>query len=405
MKKVLGALFLIVWAAPLAAQSDFLDRARNIIDNMGETSDLLSDDNHQVTLSPFYGQEAPEVNLDPEDFDDEEVLRQSGDGPVARAFGNQKDSALSRPDMGLTVDDLSLADSAIATSDQTLGGLFNGTVGSCEADFAGGYTAGEQFCRRNLSANNQSCQQRRIASVDRDDRWECLVDTPTYKKVCGGPITYSCSGSSGASCLRNAISVTGGGATIERVGSRTYLTWPNSGDLCNIKTVDVTLRIAPGADLTGLRLGRYSKSGVIQVRSGSAYLHTSSYFFPNNVPEVRTFNVTQPLSLDTGVVAGLACLIPNVKSGNTVVGHSINYTGVPPRNLNVNLTSRVGSVSRSATLQSNGQVNVNMGATRTIPLRITFADEFETSESPRIELLMSGSCCSNVTAQVNTQCN
>ena len=390
------------------AQSDFLDRARNIINNMPATPDLLSDDNHQETLSPFYGQDATEADLGPDQFDEEEVLRQSGDGMVARAFGNQKDSALSRPDMGLTQEDLSLADGAIETSDQTLGGMFSGTVGSCEADFEGGYTAGEQFCRRNLSATNQSCQQRRIASVDRDDRWECLVDTPTYKKVCGGPITYSCSGSTGASCMSNAVSVVGGGATISRSGGRTYLVLPRGNDTCGLTTVTVNLRISPHADLTGLRLGRYNRSSVMQVRSGSSYLHTSSYFYysstnaPLPSPVVRTFNVSSPI---TASGTGLACILQNVRSGSTVVGATADRTGLTERNLNVNLTNRIGAPSRSATLQSNGQVNVSMGPNRTISLTFTYSGSFSFNPAPRIELLLAGSCCSNVTAQVNTQCN
>lgn len=410
MTRVLGlALVAIATSANnAAAQTDFLSRARDLMATMPPAADVVTDQNYETTLSPYYGQEPEEQGLAHQNFDEEEVLRITEDTATSRAYANQRDSRLTRPDMDVSLDDLALADDAIGTSDDTLGEIFTGEVGSCEADFEGGYQVGEQFCRRNLSANLQTCSQQRLASVDRDDDWQCLKDTPSYQKVCGGVVSYACTGSTGQACMDAALAVSGGGATLTGSGSTRTLTLPRVPDTaftCVPVTQQVTLRVRSRADLTSLRIRSYTYATPLQIRMNGVARHTSSVNLldPDN-PDITSFNVTAPLTyhlVDCG--KDISCNI--IRSGSTGIGTCAMLSDYP-HSLDTDITPYIDSPTRKTTVLSDASVDIDMGGDELVTLDITYTSTpAHIATPPRIGLSLSGSCCSHITGEVNQQCN
>ena len=394
VKRVAGLLCFLALASPGSAQ-DMSDRAREVLRSMDPATNLLTDQTLRNTLTPYETDAPPEANLSPEDFEDEELRRRTNGSVEGGAYAAQADSAFSRPDVDLGADPLSLADDAIETAAQTVGGYFSQAGGRCTSSFIGGEYSGTQFCTRILARAINYCQEWREITVDRRDLWQCAVERATYRQQCRRATRYTCSGVQGGACIRQLVTVSGAAATWNDAGTQAVLVLPAiSRSSCGISDRTVTLTIPSSVQLTRLAATRGRYNGVLQVSlNGEVIATTRDGTVDSNLPADATLTIANR-------DCGKDCAIPAVYAGQSWLEDCNDTRHAGP--LGLDLTeAQAGRVLTPETPITDGPVPVSGSAAR-LRLRILTAN---TAETPtRITVSFAGSCCSQISASLGDQC-
>ena len=394
VKRGVAFLCLLALASPSQGQ-DMSDRARTLLGQMDPVTEMLTDQTMQRTLIPFETAAPPEARLAPEAFEEEALRRRTNGSVEGGAYGAQADSAFTRPDVDLGADPLSLADDAVQTAPQTVGGFFSEAGGSCTSSFTGGEYSGAQFCTRILARSINTCQEWREITVDRQDTWQCAVEGATYRQQCDRRPRYTCTGARGGACIRQTVLISGANATWNATGTRAVLALPAvARTSCGISSHTVTLTLPPTVQLTSLNTVLGSYNGVLQVQVNGDVVATTR----NGVLETGL-----PTDAYLGIAdrdCGKRCTIPAVYAGGTWIEDCADARHTST--LDIPLAPL--QAGRDLTLETPTLPGVValIGTSATIELRILTANTLETGSA--ITLTFAGSCCSEVSASLGDAC-
>ena len=213
--KVCTTSFAVVLASVCAGFSeDMRSVAEDALAGLAPISEMFTTDKMEEAVSTYETPMPPEAKLKHEDFGARIIYKRTGNGVEGQAFSATVDSITQRPDVSPSVDAMDLANEAVQTAEDTVGGLFTQSGGgSCEAEYVGGAQPGSNLCTSILGRRFGSCTETRGVDVDRRDNWFCKQQTAKYRTVCEKPVEWSCQGSSGAYCRSANFEVSGIGQT------------------------------------------------------------------------------------------------------------------------------------------------------------------------------------------------
>lgn len=389
MKRFIFAAIFAAIATPVTAQ-DMRQRVEGIVNQIDPTGGVFNQSNMESVVVPYETSAPPESQLEPSQFDAEELQRQTEDTPAAQAYAADRDSALNRPEVDLGTDPLALADSAVEQADAVVGGLFSSDGGQCSQGFvADSRFQGMQWCRSIVTRNIQSCNLARNVAVDRRDTWSCDIETGTYLKTCNKSVSWRCSGSSGAACRQWALNIWPLGKTWDAAGNNATVNIPNrSNGTCSLKTDTFYINRRDALNLNSLELRDLYFFGVAQVRVNGANVWTYG--------TSRTGNI---YVANRG--CGKNCSVPAVYSN----GAWIEDCGSPGRVLSprIGLAGYVGvgrpGPSVESGLSSYLQMGKVSGAVRIDVVRINTAENWSWAR-----IGVTGACCSAFAATVGGTC-
>ncbi len=389
-KTVVAAISASLFLGSLGlAQVSERDRAQGAMDSLGAVTDILTQGIMEDTVVPFETATPPESTLTEPEFDDAQFAIQTGSGADSRMFSATVDSALNRPDVTIDPNSLDLADSAIEQSDAVVGGLFTADGGTCEAIFDGGSYNGIRICQAILSRRLETCQETRNISVDRDDTWSCDVEEPTYRKQCERNITWACTGSSGSSCIKSAVSFTP--APVWTVGDEIAdisFGAINNG-VCSLKTHTVFVQSRDYVNLSFLDLSDLTFQGVAQIRVDGV--------------NVWTYGTAATGDLVLGDRdCGKRCSRRAVYAGSTWIEDCGTATVISQPNADILASLNVPVLGPPSDLNTLPVIVSTGAATNQVRIDIITGNDSETSMDTTFK--MGGQCCSAISANLGDQC-
>lgn len=389
-------LFLgfVGWAAALPAQ-DFNGRVRNSLDGLGSLDERINEGTMRGTVLPFETANPAEAGLSPLEFDAEEMRRQVGDTPDARAYGTLKDSATGRPKIDLGEDPLSLADDAVEQSGAVVGGLFSGAGGQCSQGFDGGDYSGTQFCNRILLRTTKYCREWREISVDREDDWQCHFETGSYKKECRRTVAYHCSGSTGAACRRQNV-LFSPTANWNQAGTEADIWMPaRSNGHCSVKVDAIYITVTDKVQLNEL-VGRMAHfNGVMQVKvDGNVVATTDGH--GNVLTSLPAHASLRIADRD----CGKRCTRRAVYAGNTWLEDCSSHRRVA--HFDVNLRHLFPSVPLGPVRLNENALEPVQGPVFGNRIEILRANTHESSSLWRLHA--NGACCGQISTSLGAAC-
>jgi hypothetical protein len=380
-------LFLISLVSAATAQSQ-RDRAEGALDSAIPIENIFNRSLMENTVKTFETDTPEESNLTAEEFDEEELLRQSENTPTANAFSNQKDSALGRPNIDIEDGALDLANNAIEQSDAIAGGLFSSNGGQCDSLFEGGSEfQGLQWCRKILSQDYKTCVQSREISVDRSDTWQCNVETADYLKTCNKSASYTCNGLTGNSCIQNAVNISGKSASWS--GRVANVAIPKRGsNSCSIKTDTFYVSYKNSLNLSSLRLSSFTFRGVAQIKINGTVAYAYGGHRGNLSAGSRGCgkNCTQRV-------------INASQSGFVSLCNASSRSASP----NINLKPYVNVARPGTTTETSTSITLPANKTSN-RVRIDIIRGNTTDRASTTKISVSGSCCSSFNIGVTGSC-
>lgn len=389
-----AALMVVMCAPPVHAQS-LQERAQSIIDGMGSTSSTFNSGTMVDTVTPFETASPDEVDLNPADFDTQEVLIQQSDTMTGRAFSSQVDSFSYRPDIDLGDDPLALADDAVEQSEAVAGGLFSSGGGECSASFEGGDFSGQQFCRRILSRDTRQCYDTRQITVDRRDDWSCGVEGAEYGKKCTKTVNYQCTGVTGGACRKQLITFPSRAVSWSTDGTLANVTIPeNDTSACQVKTTTIRIRRNDKVQLTTALLNNlsFNGAGMILIDGKSVVtISNSGEVFENAVvlgEEVPLYG----MKIINGFVFGDSRLPPvDIFFFDRLLG--VCASGRKTKTVNINLLDYLPNRPLARAVVNNNVMQRPGGSqSDDLIIRIVRANRFEGNTPVRFKF--NGACCS-----------
>lgn len=270
-----SCLLLVAITSPinLLAQ-DWRETARQSLDALGSVTDLINQNNMEATVTPFVTDAPAESQIAPHQIEDEVFNARVGDSVAARGLQSQVDSALTRPDVDLGDDPLSLADAAVGASEAVAGGLFAPGGEACDASLTVSPRDEVLYCTSVVSAQYQTCNESRSISTDRDDLWACSTEDRDYKKRCAQEVSWICTGETGAVCTQAAFGVPA--AAVWRVGATGFdMSGTVSTDgACTLQSDSFTITATDAVDLRSLIVDQVSFHGAAQIRVNGVNIWT-----------------------------------------------------------------------------------------------------------------------------------
>lgn len=290
MKAGAGLIAGLIFCGALAGQAlgqSAQDKANTALGQTPSATGLLTDQKMQEVVVPFETANPDATTVNQFNMEDRAFNAQYQGTDEARAYGAMKDSALTRPEVSLGSDPLSLADDAVQQASSVVGGLFSADEGSCSEIFQGGKYNGYQLCNRILSRRKEVCTETRSVTVDREDQWRCSIEAGNYSKRCNQAINWSCTGTTGHACIQQAVSYSkpvtwivagvGIGAGLSgRSGAVGEIALPaQAGSSCALRSDSVTMTTRDWATFASLTLDRLAYQGVAQIRVNGNNLWTA----------------------------------------------------------------------------------------------------------------------------------
>ena len=396
-----AALIGVICVGPVHAQS-LQERAQSIIDGMGDASSTFNSGTLVETVTPFETASPDEVNLNPSDFDTQEVLIQQSDTMTGRAFSSQVDSFSYRPDIDLGDDPLALADDAVEQSEAVAGGLFSSAGGECSASFEGGEFSGQQFCRRILSRDTRQCYDTREISVDRRDDWSCGIEEAEYGKKCTNTVNYQCTGVTGGACRKQLLTFPSRTVSWSSDGTLANVTIPDNGtSACEVKTNTIRIRRNDKVQLSEFRLNRLVYNGsmmvlidgeaVVSFGPTGAVLQTPSLYgqeYPYTGLEVRAGTVWATSNL-------------NLLGSAYYIGDCSNTRRT--KNLNLNLSSFLPDRPLARAVVNNN-VMQRPGGSQSDDLVIKIVRVNRRESNTYVRYKFNGACCSSLSVTDGGSC-
>lgn len=386
MKRFFLCLLLLSLATSIAiAQSD-RDRAQQAIDGLPAIGTELTQGNMEATVKSFTTATPPETQLDHTEFEDEQIRLQYENSDVGNAYAASKDSVLTRPDVELPDDPLSLADDAIQQADSVVGGLFSSSGGVCSQEFQGGRFQGTQFCRKLLSRTYENCTQTRSVSVDREDNWQCDTETTNYIKTCNRAVSWRCNGNTGQACRAQALLWSGyGGSWINANTAR--VTLPARGGGCTVKTDRFYIKRRDFLDYGVLSLNTVHFNGRVQILINGGIVYT--WGGPNEYLNIRQRDCGKNCSV-TAIYAG----------GTHLEDCNSHWRGVSPA---LDLYRYLPVARPGPSYESGLNIGISQGKeSGWVTIDIVRANSAESS--PLVDIYSTGNCCSSLQASVGGSC-
>ena len=388
-------------ASPVHAQS-LQERAQSIIDGMGAASSTFNSGTMVDTVTPFETASPDEVDLNPADFDTQEVLIQQSDTMTGRAFSSQVDSFSYRPDIDLGDDPLALADDAVEQSEAVAGGLFSSAGGECSASFEGGEFSGQQFCRRILSRDTRQCYDTRAITVDRRDDWSCGIEEAEYGKKCTKTVNYQCTGVTGGACRKQLITFPSRTVSWSTDGTLANVTIPDSDtSACQVKTSTIRIRRNDKVQLSEFRLNRLVYNGTMMVLIDGKAVVT---FGPGGqVVPFQTFNGQTYPHTGLRVVSGTVW----AQGGLSILANG-QYLGAcsdtrRTKNLNINLSSYLPDRPLARAVVNNNVLQ-RPGGSPSDDLIIQIMRVNRLESDPTVRFKFNGACCSSLSVTDGGSC-
>ena len=392
---LISASLLVAFIALPAFSQSQQDRAQTAVDAMGDVSNIFDQGTMVETVVPFETSSPDEVNLKPTDFDTQEILLQQSNTVTSRAYSAQKDSFALRPEVDLGNDPLALADDAVEQADAVAGGLFAAAGGECSTSFTGGQFSGEQFCTQIVNSKIEACTQSRVITVDREDAWQCHVETDTYKKTCNRAVIYSCTGATGGACRQQNI-LFSPAAIWDSAGSVATVAIPAvSGTSCGVKSHVTTINITDKAQLSELIAREAQYNGIMQVKVDGVVVATSDALGGVNV----SHGGSATLNIATRD-CGKRCSREAVYAGSTWIEDCSSTRRTS--NFSVDLKPKQDNRPLGPVRLVNNALEAVSGSSSVITVEVLRANI--TDSAGTLKFHTSGACCGRVSTSLGASC-
>ncbi len=262
-----SCLLLVTLTSPINLYAqDWREQAKQSLDAFGSVTGLITQDNMQATVTPFVTDAPAQSEIAPHQIEDEVFNERVSDSVAARGLGAQVDSALTRPDVDLGDNPLSLADAAVGAAQSVAGGLFVPGGEACSASLTVTPRDEVLSCTSVATEQYQTCRETRSITTDRDDHWACSTEDPAYKKRCSQEVNWVCTGQTGAVCRQAAVSVP---ASAQWRRGRTGFDMTgrvSTNGACSLQSDTFTVSATPAVDLRSLIVDRIRFNGAAQIR-------------------------------------------------------------------------------------------------------------------------------------------
>lgn len=268
------AVMIFLLSNSSAFGQDWRDQAQQSLDALGSVTGLITQDNMLDTVTSFETATPEEAGISAGDIADEVFNERVSNSVAARGYGAQVDSALTRPDVTLEADALSLADAAVSGSQAVAGGLFEPGGEFCGASLDVTPRDEVLSCTSVVDRAYETCSETRSIDTDRDDRWACSTQDSDYKKRCSQGVDWICSGETGATCTQASLSVPA--SAVWRAGaSGVDLSGTVSTDAaCTLQSDSFTITATHAIDLRSLIVDQVSFNGAAQIRVNGVNIWT-----------------------------------------------------------------------------------------------------------------------------------
>ncbi|RYG89909.1 hypothetical protein EU803_14900 [Loktanella sp. IMCC34160] len=382
---------MVVTASPALAQ-DVRQQAGEAVQSLGPVTDLLTAETLEGTVTPYETANPEEVQLSPYDFEDAIFEERTSDSDASRAFGASLDSALTRPEVDLGADPLGLADEAVAQSDAVTSGLFEG-ASSCQAGFEGGVYTATLRCLRDLTADLRTCSETRQVSLDRLDTWSCAAEATDYNKACARPVSWSCTGQTGASCVRQGLTFSvprqWNAATSE---ARVDLTDQSSGS-CSLKVDSFTVEARDWLSFSELLIRQVRASGTSQIAVNGQVVWTWGTAATGDLQFGRRL-------VGYGWRPGSVSYVDAAYAGATWIEDCTDEPRLP--SVGVDLLSDLTPLHPGPSTIAGTEVVLDTGASGTLNIELRRVNRVDSA--PAVWIRQGSSCCSAFTADLGGAC-
>lgn len=282
--KRLAAILAVSATPTLLAGQTAQERAQAAVDGVVGVQEMITTEAVEETVIPYETDTPPESQITDAEIEDEIEEIRNGDGVDSQILDVTEESALSRPTVEPAPDALDLADSAVISAEDVLGGLFTGNDSSCEAEFVDGVYQGVRSCNKILGSPIKRCTETREISVDRRDSWSCLTGLEEYQKTCRNEVTWQCNGKTGTECFQEGISLVGNPAIFagyplwDDDGARIFVRWPwvgGAGEACQLRRYEFRVKVRNHVHLTRFYLRTLRHWGAAQIKVNGQIRWTS----------------------------------------------------------------------------------------------------------------------------------
>lgn len=386
-------MMLVLGLAAKASGQTAQERADEALRRTVPPTGLLTDPTMQDVVVPFETTNPEATSVNQFNMEDRAFDAQYQNTEEARAYGAMKDSVLVRPEVSLGNDPLSLADDAVEQASSVVGGLFSADEGSCAEIFEGGQYNGYQLCTRILARRKDVCAESRSVTVDREDQWRCTLEASSYNKRCQQPVSWSCSGITGYSCVRQAITYSHPvtwAATSGNVAATGTVSFPaKTGSVCTLHRDIFTITTKDQVSLTAFLVQNLKFSGVAQIRVNGVNLWTHGTTNSGDLTVGtrncgKNCNVAAVYSADGTWIADCASAAQNV-------------------NLGANLLTAYTPPVAGPVVLTGTRPTLTLGKTGTLSVEILRANTADTGGAVAT-ISKQYACCSAMTASVGSSC-
>ena len=385
---------LLTSAAQAAWSQDFNGRVSDAINALPSVADRTTEEAMEQSVVPYEGDNPPEAAIGHGQIEDA-ARQRTIDGSLEGGIYNlQVQSVLNRPQITLPDDPLALADSAIADSEEMLGGTIDPDGEACHAFNDGPTVSGEYFCHILNSDRFQFCAETRAITVDRIDDWSCQTETASFNRTCQRGVTYTCAGRSGEACLEQNLLITG--PQINRFSAsfiQLAADMPQPDQTCQLigSTFEIERRALIQLTELSLTSGVFDGAGQVLVNGNVVLSSVAGGLVEAGDPG--------DLRLET-VSCGAGCVEQHVFVGSTDLGACHDA----PTFWNAFMDLRwamPNDQAEVAQLTGTERVLVSMPS-RTVSVSLLQAST--SAINPIAYLAAQGSCCSAMFAQGNATC-
>lgn len=375
-------------ATPVVGQT-LQDRAARQIETLGSVTEILKQDTLDEVVLPFETDSPSEASLKPEDLEDAILATRVGQSTASQAFRATVDSATGRPDIAPSSGALGLANLAVSIGADSVAGMFSGESGACTSDFDGPISSGTYTCSAPLTRDFRYCREERQVSVTRTDEWSCSEETPEYRKTCARNVEWSCTGTTGGSCLKTAVlfsrevSWNASGDTVE-----TTFSGGGTG-ACSLREKTIQISVQDFANVTSLRLEDITYQGVAQLRINGRNVWTQGASTGSNLA-VKSRN------------CGKNCAVDAVYSGNTWIEDCGAAARSRAPGIELEPEFAQHSPGPNTSLDIDPVRALIASPSNQVDITLITANTQETGSTLRFAV--GGSCCSEFTASLGDTC-
>lgn len=379
-----------VFAGTLAGAETMHDRASGTLGALAPITDILKQDKVEETVKPYTTDNPPETDLSHTEFMEESYIILNGETDQGRALGATIDSAKGRPEVDLGPDPLSLADDAVkhVKDAEENEGDGEGDGGLCEEGFDYNQGSVLKACNRILSSKSSVCSQIRKITIERHDKWSCEQETAQYIDQCNKSVEWKCTGQTGLTCMKQHIRVSGGSTLTWKTAQNLSVASPaDANAACFVRKNSFRINRDDLAHLTSFKISQFDFNGVGQIRINgeTVFSHGGDHGYLST--RIRD--------------CGKRCSVWAVYSGGTHIEDCTSTrrsTGA-----DVSLTKYLSQASLGpTTIVNNTHVLAQGKQVDSLLVEITRASNGESN--PVVDFDLNGSCCSQITSEVNGQC-